>query len=241
MSESVVMLHGFGGTAHAFDGVIAALSAKRYTPLALDLLGHGSRSQAPTPITYERCVQVVIDSSPASFVLCGYSMGARIALRLALEESERVSRLVLVSATAGIEDDRERARRIAADQRLASEIEAGTIEQFAVRWRAQPMFADEPAPVKALALQDHCRNTTTGLATALRGIGQGQAEPIWDRLGELPMPVTVLAGERDRKYARLGARIADSVGDGRLLVVPGGHGLLLENPDAVAAAIEESE
>ena len=63
-------------------------------------------------------------------------------------------------------------------------------------------------------------------------------EPVWGRLGELGMPVTVLAGERDQKFLVLGRRLAAGLPDARLEVVPGaGHSLLLEAPRAVAAAI----
>jgi 2-succinyl-6-hydroxy-2,4-cyclohexadiene-1-carboxylate synthase len=235
--EGVVMLHGFGGTGRAFDGVIAALPAQRYTPLALDLPGHGSRSQSGGPISYEGCVDLVLVQSPARFVLCGYSMGARIALCTALTAPQRVSRLVLVSATAGIEDAAERQARRQADERLAMQIESEPMERFVERWRSQPMFAEEPEAVRLLAAVDHRRNTTAGIAAALRGIGCSVMPPLWERLGELPMPAIVLAGERDAKYRALGERIATTAPNGSFRVVTGGHGLLLENPAAVAHAI----
>lgn len=236
--ESVVMLHGFGGTGRAFDGVIAALPAERYTPLALDLPGHGSRSRFDGPITYERCVDLVLAQSPARFVLCGYSMGGRIALRAALAAPRRVSRLVLVSATAGIEEAVERQARREADERLAAQIESEPMERFVERWRAQPMFAAEPEDARLLAAADHRRNTTAGIAAALRGIGAGVMAPLWGRLDELTMPVLVLAGDHDPKYQALGERIAAAVPDGHMQIVAGGHGLLLENPGAVAEAIQ---
>lgn len=235
--ESVVMLHGFGGTGRAFDGVIAALPAERYTPLALDLPGHGSRSRPDGPITYERCVELVLARSSASFMLCGYSMGGRVALRTALAAPQRVSRLVLVSATAGIEEAAQREARRASDERLAAQIESEPMERFVERWRFQPMFAEEPEEARLLAVADHLRNTTAGIAAALRGIGSGAMSPVWERLRELPMPVVVLAGERDAKYRALGERIAAAAPHGSFHVVAGGHGLLLENPVAVACAI----
>lgn len=235
--QSVVMLHGFGGTGRAFDGVIAALAPERYTPIALDLPGHGSQSSPDEPITYERCVELVLAQSQSSFVLCGYSMGGRIALRAALAAPRRVSRLVLVSATAGIESEAARQARRAADERLAAQIESEPMERFVERWRSQPMFAQEPAAVRDLAGADHRRNSTAGIAAALRAIGSGAMPPLWDRLGELAMPVLVLAGERDAKYQELGQRIAAAAPRGSLRIVAGGHGLLLENPAAVAQAI----
>lgn len=237
MSESVVLLHGFGGTAHAFDGVIAALAPERYRPVALDLPGHGSLSDWQGPIDFESCVRSVLDRSPSRFALCGYSMGGRLALHVALCAPERIERLVLVSTTAGIEDEQERERRIAADERMAAEIESGSFEAFVRRWRSQPMFADQPPQIRALAAQDNMRNGPKGLAAAMRGIGAGRMAPLWGRLAELTMPASVLAGERDEKYVRIGRRLAAALPDADLSIVAGGHGLLLESPEAVAAAI----
>src|SRR6202041_1125345 len=49
-AETVVLLHGFGGTRRAWDGVAALLPRERYLPLALDLPGHGEAADAPRPI-----------------------------------------------------------------------------------------------------------------------------------------------------------------------------------------------
>ncbi len=64
--------------------------------------------------------------------------------------------------------------------------------------------------------------------------------PLWGRLGELQMPVTVIAGERDAKFQALGQRMVDLLPDADLIVVPGGHGLPLENPAAVARVLEQT-
>src|ERR1700728_4014819 len=102
MPESVVLLHGFGNTHRAWDGVIAALDRERYRPLALDLPGHGEAADAERRITFAGCVEHVLARSPERFALCGYSLGGRVALHVALAAPERVSRLVLVSTSAGI-------------------------------------------------------------------------------------------------------------------------------------------
>ena len=59
-------------------------------------------------------------------------------------------------------------------------------------------------------------------------------EPLWGRLAELTMPVTVLVGDRDEKFLALGRRMVELLPDAELVVAPGGHGLPLENPAAVA-------
>jgi 2-succinyl-6-hydroxy-2,4-cyclohexadiene-1-carboxylate synthase len=237
VSEDVVLLHGFSQTHRAFDRVTAALPAERYRPLAPDLPGHG-RAAGGRPISVASCVAALAGTAPRDFVLCGYSQGGRIALHLALAHPDRVSRLVLVSTTAGIDDPTAREERRRADEALAARIEAAPLADFVSRWRDQPLFADEPNDVRAAAVADQLRNTTSGLAAALRGLGTGTMQPVWGRLGELFMPVTVIAGERDQKFAVLGRRLAEGLPNARLEVVAGaGHGLLLEAPAAVAAAI----
>jgi len=239
--ESVVLLHGFSGTHRAWDGVVARLDPERYLPLALDLPGHGVAADAERPITFSGCVAHVLAAGPERFILCGYSQGGRIALHVALAAPECVSRLVLVSTSAGIEDAAERAGRRRSDDRLADELECGGwagFDSFIERWRAQPLFAGEPPEAGRLAREDQRRNRPDALAAALRGIGAGEMEPLWDRLAELQMPVTVLVGARDEKYQASGKRITELLPDAQLVVAPGGHGLPLENPAAVAVALD---
>ena len=116
MPESIVLLHGFGGTRRAWDRVTALLDRERYLPLAIDLPGHGQAADAPRPITFRGCVDHVLELAPGRFELCGYSLGGRVALHVALQAPERVSRLVIVAANPGIEDETERERRRADDR-----------------------------------------------------------------------------------------------------------------------------
>jgi 2-succinyl-6-hydroxy-2,4-cyclohexadiene-1-carboxylate synthase len=242
VGESVVLLHGFSGTRRAWDGVAARLRSERYLPLALDLPGQGEAADAERPITFASCVAHVLTRSPERFALGGYSMGGRIAMHVALVAPERVNRLVLVSTTAGIEDPTERARRRVSEHGLADELETiheqDTLpfEDFIERWHTQPLFADDPAEVGALARQDQRRNRPDALAAVLRGIGTGEMEPLWNRLAELTMPVRVVVGDRDAKFHALGQRLVALLPDADLHVVPGGHRLPLENPAALAKA-----
>lgn len=242
MADDLVLLHGFGGTRRTWEGVIQALddrssAAERRRPLALDLPGHGANADAQRPITFAGCVRYVLAQSPERFVLCGYSLGGRVALHVALTAPERVARLVLVSSTAGIEDPAERARRAARDRGLAARLERDGIEDFLASWRAQPLFARDPPAVDELASADYRRTPPDALAAVLRGIGTGEMQPLWERLPELSMPVTVLVGERDAKFARIGRRMAELVPNGRLTFVPGGHRLPLESPQALVQAL----
>jgi 2-succinyl-6-hydroxy-2,4-cyclohexadiene-1-carboxylate synthase len=237
MPASVVLLHGFAGTGRAWDPVVERLDPERYTALAPDLRGHGRQRDA-RPVDVEACVQDVLAVAPERFALCGYSMGGRIALHVALAAPERVERLVLVASTAGLENPAERAARRAADERLAAFAETTTIEAFADRWMAQPIFAGTPPAAARRWREDLLRNDRRALAAVLRGLGTGTLPPVWERLAELPMPTTVMAGARDAKYVGLAHELAAALPASKLVIVPdAGHGLPREAPGAVVEVI----
>jgi len=232
--EAIVLLHGFTQTSASWSGVVAQLG-KRYRALVPDLRGHGAASDV-RPVTFAAIVDDVAALAPEEFVLAGYSMGGRLALRFALEHPRRVSRLVLLGATAGIEDPVLRAERRAADLALANSIEEEALEAFARRWGALPLFGGQADDVAAAAHADRLRNTVSGLAAALRGVGTGAMKPLWSRLAELAMPVVVLAGERDEKFRAVGERMVATLPRGEFAVIQGaGHAAQLEAPGAVAA------
>jgi 2-succinyl-6-hydroxy-2,4-cyclohexadiene-1-carboxylate synthase len=235
--ETLVLLHGFGGTRRMWDRVITQLDAQRYRPLALDLPGHGELTSYKRPITFADCVETVLAATPGRFALCGYSMGGRIALQVALAAPERVSRLALVSSSPGIEDPEERAARRVADRGLAQALEGDPFERFIERWRAQPLFAEDPPEVQRLAREDQLRNDPHALAAVMRGLGTGEMQSLWGRLAELRMPVTVISGARDLKFSMLGERMCGLLPRGERLVLSGGHRLPLECPEALAKAL----
>jgi 2-succinyl-6-hydroxy-2,4-cyclohexadiene-1-carboxylate synthase len=240
VSEPLLLLHGFTQTGRGWDEVARHLDGERYRPLAPDLRGHGAAGSR-RPIDMASCARDVAGFVAGRFALAGYSMGGRIALHVALAHPGRVSRLVLVSTTAGIDDAAGRAARRARDEALADWLEAHTIAEFADRWGSQPLFAGQSPEVAAAARADRLDNHPENLAAALRGVGTGAMEPLWERLGELRMPVAVLAGERDAKFVALARRLVDALPDATLsIVADAGHALALEAPAAVAAAIERA-
>ncbi len=231
MPTPVVLLHGFAATARHWDRVIAALPDGRFTPLALNL-GEAD------PATPEGVGGLVAASTPERFILVGYSMGGRLALHTALQIPDRISGLILISTSAGIEDPSERAARKAADDALATEIEQGSISSFVLRWRALGLFAHDPDWVAEEVAADERRCSPAVLAAMLRGLGPGAMAPMWHRLAELAMPVAILTGELDVVYEPLGRRIAASTKNSTFRSVPGvGHRVGLQAPGEVARAL----
>ncbi|MEA2842798.1 MAG: 2-succinyl-6-hydroxy-2,4-cyclohexadiene-carboxylate synthase [Actinomycetota bacterium] len=232
--ERVVLVHGFTQTARSWDAV-AGILAGRFEVVAVDLPGHGL--SADERRTFEEAAAVIgATGGPATYV--GYSMGARLCLRLALDRPEVVDRLVLLGGSPGLASTEERGGRKAADDRLAGRLGQIGTGAFLDEWLSQPMF-DSLTPA-ADDLASRRANPPAGLAYALRELGTGAQEPLWDRLGELAMPVLVVAGGLDAKFATLGRRMADAIGDNATFEsVPGcGHAAHLEDPERFCGTVE---
>jgi pimeloyl-ACP methyl ester carboxylesterase len=132
----------------------------------------------------------------------------------------------------------ERAARQRSDAALADRIEQIGVEAFAAEWAELPLWEGQPERVRAAANADRLRNTPGGLAAALRGLGTGALPSLWDRLAELAMPVTLIAGERDAKFREIAERMAERLPDARIELIPGaGHAAHLERPELVAAKL----
>jgi 2-succinyl-6-hydroxy-2,4-cyclohexadiene-1-carboxylate synthase len=145
---------------------------------------------------------------------------------------------MLIGASPGIADPAAREERLRADETLAAWMETVEIEEFVSRWSKTPVLADQPPAVRAAVAADRLRNTTDGLAAALRGLGTGTLPSLWDRLEEVSVPVELIVGERDTKFRATAERMATGLPDARLHVVSGaGHAVHREDPYAVAALI----
>ena len=236
VGRRVVLLHGFTQTGRSWTTLVDDL-ARDHEVVTIDTPGHGG-SQAMRVDLAGAADLVAEIGQRASYV--GYSMGGRLALHVAGAHPHLVERLVLLSATAGIDDEGERAARRASDDALAATIERDGVEAFLDRWLAQPMFA-ALAPDHA-ARNDRLRNTAAGLASSLRLAGTGAQEPLWLRLNELTMPVDVVAGGRDAKFVALGRRLAATIGSNATFetIDDAGHAAHLEQPAAFAALVRRA-
>jgi 2-succinyl-6-hydroxy-2,4-cyclohexadiene-1-carboxylate synthase len=236
MAPNLVLLHGFTNTGESWGEVRGAL-AQRYRPLAPDIRGHGS-SSGVRPVSLTGVIADVSAAATAPFELAGYSMGGRLALHVALALPARVRRLVLIGASPGIADPDARAQRRAADERLAGEVEQMTIDEFADRWARTAVLSDQPPDVQAAARAQRLRSTPAGLAAALRGLGTGALPSLWERLGELTIPVELIVGQRDAKFRATAEEMSAALPAARVHVVGGaGHAVHLEAPGAVATII----
>ena len=193
----------------------------RYRALVPDLPGHGQAAHRTA--SFDACAAYVRGARPGAArsrsPATRWAGGSRCTPRS--RSGQRSStRLVLVGASPGLADPAERAARRAADDALADRIE--TLDDRGVRARM-----GRAAAVRRPAARASPRaRTPTGCATrprawprALRGLGTGVMEPLWDRLPELTIPVTLIVGERDEKFRALAEAMLARLPNARLVIV----------------------
>ena len=236
---SAVALHGFTASGESF-GELAGLLQR--SVIAPDLPGHGGSEPVDDLTGAVDAVADVVRSVAAPRLLIGYSMGGRLALRVALERPSLVDRLVLVSTGSGIDDDDERADRRRADAALADRLETMPIDDFLDEWLANPIVA-LPRSMGEVQLQTdramRSVNQPAHLAAALRSMGQGGTPSLSGRLGELAIPTLLVSGAGDAKYTEIMAHMATAIPDATHVVIPDTpHNLVAASPAELATAIQ---
>ena len=232
----LVALHGFSQTGAMF-GEVAGLLGREV--LAPDLPGHGR--SAGIPVSFASAASGVVEvlaSVGGPVPLAGYSQGGRVALAVALERPDLVSHLVLVSASAGIENEVERRERYRSDETLASELRTEGIPSFLDRWLDQAIFERLERRGTVWTAADRAvrlENSVEGLAAALVGMGQGAQPYLGGKLEALQMPVLVIAGGLDHKYVSIAHAMSRALRFGTLYIIPEvGHSVIGEQPSVVA-------
>ena len=226
---ALVLIHGEGGT--HLDWPVALRRLPGEAVYALDLPGHG-KSGGVGRQSVEDYAGAVLKWLKAGqldkVVLAGHSLGGAIALSLALTAPGRAAGLVLAGAGARL--------KVSPEALKASRSE-GAFPQ-AVAMLIEGAFG--PAPPARLVQAVRQRMLATR-PPVLHGdlLACGRFE-LPEAIASVLVPTLVIAGAADRwlpdRYVRdLAERIAGAV----LVTVPGaGHFVMLEQPQAVAAAIE---
>ena len=176
----VVMLHGFAGSSDSFSHIAPGLNR---TVVAVDLLGHGGSTPAADPARYhvERQLDDLtlllngIHQAGQGYHLMGYSMGGRLAMRLALRKPAGLKSLAIESSSPGITQESEREQRRKRDHQLAARIRSD-MHTFFAGWNRLPLFQspdDAPAEVRKHFEELQLKNTPAALAANLEGFGAG--------------------------------------------------------------------
>jgi len=245
----LVLIHGGAQNAHTWDTVALALAL----PLvAVDLPGHGHSSHrddhAYWPHENAEALEVALRRlAPDAKLVVGMSLGGLTALALADRAPDLVRRLALVDVTPGV--NREKSTAIA--QFIDGPETFATFEEILERTIAFNPTRTESSLRRgvlhnAIQLPDGSWRWRYDLPR--RGTGEGEEgrflprlDELWDALGRLKMPLTLLRGSLspvvdDDDVAEVRRRLPQA----EIVVVEGaGHSIQGDKPLELAALLRE--
>ncbi|GKV69418.1 putative 2-succinyl-6-hydroxy-2,4-cyclohexadiene-1-carboxylate synthase [Sporosarcina sp. NCCP-2716] len=246
-NPAIVMLHGFTGSTATWRTLAEELQDRYYVVL-FDLWGHG-RSSVPPDLAAYAMEQQTADLEQAvtalgleRFLLIGYSMGGRVAIGFSAAYPERISGLLLESASPGLREELEQVQRRRNDSRLAERLRREPLERFIDYWQGIPLFSTQrlmAAAVQDAVRQERLHQKPEGLANSLEGIGTGSQPSYWDTLPELRFPVLLVTGTLDVKFTKLAEKMEQLLPNaGRKGVEDAGHAVHVEKPEEFATIVK---
>jgi len=237
---TTLLLHGFTGSPASFDRLVLPRHERVLRPA---LVGHASNTSVASGFREEvgKLAAYIRAEDAGELHVIGYSLGARLALGLALEAPELVRRLTMIGGSAGIDDPEQRHARAVADDSMAALLRCQGIPAFLERWLAQPALSGQhalPAPLRADKFVERNSHDPDTLAIALAALSKGRMPSYWPRLGELAVPTTLIVGDRDVTFLAEAHAMAERIRDAKVIVIEGaGHDVILEKPTELSAVL----
>jgi 2-succinyl-6-hydroxy-2,4-cyclohexadiene-1-carboxylate synthase/o-succinylbenzoate synthase len=240
-ASSLVLLHGWMGSKEDWTSMLDQYPVAREV-IVIDLPGCGdSPIGHPSTMTIEgaaRAVLKVLTSlNVTKAVICGYSLGGRVAMAIANLRKELVARLVLIGANPAANlEDWQREERYLSDCNIAKKLLTQPKAEFLEKWYSAPIWADLKTrkPVLYNSWIASRRFDSEKAACTLLGCSLANQIDYSSTLAGLAN-VTVLVGELDTKFSNI--VYPDNVA--RVVVPDSGHLLIGEYPEAIAAAFEK--
>ena len=241
----LVLLHGTSASLHTWDGWAAALGPRRRV-IRFDLPGFGLTGPFPDadyrPERYLRFMRALLDRlGVARCVLAGNSFGGQVAWMTALDQPQRVEKLILVDAAGypfrsasvplGF-----RLARVPVLNRLMSVVLPRALVAASVR----NVYGDPAKVTPALVDRYYEITLREGNRDALvRRFAQFPSGPEAARIAELRLPTLILWGGRDRLIPPADAeRFHRDIAGSTVALFPAlGHVPHEEDPSGTAAAV----
>lgn len=178
----------------------------------------------------------ILAEAPARFALIGHSLGGYVALEIAARGPERLSGLGLLSSSPLADTPEVKAGRA----KIIAAAEDGRFEQVAARIIGVLTTPDDlrgplRAPLEAMAAESGAAAFIAHQTAAMN------RSDFTGMLGSIACPTLIMYGSEDPIVPPAGSRLMHKcVTDSQLIDLPkAGHILMLEEPDAVSAALVE--
>jgi 2-succinyl-6-hydroxy-2,4-cyclohexadiene-1-carboxylate synthase len=242
-----MLLHGFTGSPRSWSPVITHAELDP-PPLIPALAGHGRDWRSTEVESFETEVTrllSLVSNGESPRLLCGYSMGARVALGLLARQPSAFDAAVLIGVHPGLSDETARTARHDLDANRARLLRKEGVAAFVNAWEELPLFASQRALCEeTLTSQREIRlsHDAEGLARALEILGLGEMPDYRAAMSSADTPITLVTGSRDAKFCEIAGAIAEENAHVDAELVDGiGHNVVLEKPAAIAAVLERVE
>lgn len=234
----VVLVHGLGGSLHAWYGVMQNLALHHHV-IALDLSGHGRSGGGGGGFSIERWARDVeallgaLEVPPVTLV--GHSLGSLVAQQLALRNPELVDALVLLGGISYFEPP----TKDAYEQR-AKTVDAEGLDGLVDDWllgALAPRTRARLPQLVGLLREQFLRNDPASYAKACRAMAQ-MPSLARESIGQ---PTLLMVGDHDRSTPiAMTEELHRAIPVTSVKVIPGAaHWAMLEQPDAIAAMLLE--
>jgi len=234
----VILLHGLGSCAEDWALQAAAFAEERDV-IALDLPGHGRSGRLPGwPAIADYAASALAPLDELGLVhadVVGLSLGGMVALQLGLDHPERVRSLTLVNSFARMRVPLNGVARILGRIIL---LLCGPMSWLG-SWVAAGLFPEpDQQPLRRLAAERLASNSRRSYLQAALAVARFDLRR---RLGDVVVPVNVIAGEADRTVSLAAKReLAAGITDARLRILPGsGHASPVDSPAAFNQAVQD--
>lgn len=239
----LLMLHGFMGTGRAFKHIINPLKSF-CNPITVDLAGHGKTKTLVGKDIFETerqvaQIQSIINRlSFENLFIYGYSMGGRLLYQLLADNPRLFTGAVVESSHCGIMDQATRDQRISIDKKWAESIREN-FDEFLKKWVKLPLFSSPDISSVNEYKRILKQQNPELIARALEGFGAGVMPAVCKELQNLDLPLYLVAGEQDKKYASLTPQISEICDGSEFTIVKdAGHRVHVDQPEKLISILE---
>ncbi|WP_017655276.1 alpha/beta fold hydrolase [Fortiea contorta] len=237
--ESLLLIAGFLCD-HTYWSLLMPSLVKNYQVIRFDNRGIGRTSAPDHPysiLQMARDAAALLDYLDIKKVhLVGHSMGGQIAQEFALTYPEKVQSLILLSTLA--RGDSLFNSVIATWGLLPGILDLKLYQQVIFPWIFTDEFYSTPGMIEMIinmAINYPFPATKHGLYHQSQAIIASDTK---DRLHHLNFPTLLLVGKQDiLTPIKFSEQLAQGIPHAELVVLEGGHGFLIESPEAVASAM----
>jgi 2-succinyl-6-hydroxy-2,4-cyclohexadiene-1-carboxylate synthase len=184
-SASTVFIHGF-------------LGSRKCCPFKncriIELPGHGKVKVEPD-LSFDSYVDDLIVQIKRPVHLIGYSMGGRIAMKMAIKRPDLFTKITIISANPGGQGS---------ENEAIKRLNTLNFKDFIKWWYTQDLFVGTNIEART---EETKHLDPQELALCLACFSKKNQGDLWDRLGAIENKLHYICGELDKKYMKIGINL----------------------------------